>query len=399
MLDPNKPIKQLIEENDAFCILPWTNFIVSDGKHQLCCMSNFFKSEYDPSVEFHQDPERNQIKQQMLQGQKVPQCDICYKREGLNLPSKRKLDTVRWLKDNSESTVKDLDSITEPTYYEMRTNNICNLACRICSPEWSSVIDQENKKSKIYELRDYKYVGFEAVNLDTAKVIGVAGGEPSVQKDFLEFLEKCIEHDRTDIEIGVSTNAVSFSNRFKNAIEQFDNLMMVISIDGFEKVNEYSRWPTNWTKLNQNLNYLMEKNINIHFHVVISIYNISNLFELLGFLEPFGKKVILGIADASYSRHNDHDPDILSPWILPNREVVLENLKKVKWLDMYNNDKEIKETVDSFIDWYSIDREIKTETLTKFFNFNDRLDEIRGVKLADYIPELEQCRKSITKQI
>ena len=34
--------------------------------------------------------------------------------------------------------------------------------------------------------------------------------------------------------------------------------------------------------------------------------------------------------------------------------------------------------------------------LKKFFDLNDKMDQNRGMKLADYIPELEECRKYIT---
>jgi hypothetical protein len=38
------------------------------------------------------------------------------------------------------------------------------------------------------------------------------------------------------------------------------------------------------------------------------------------------------------------------------------------------------------------------QELENFFYYNDLLDSNRKIKLQDYIPELEECRKLITKQ-
>jgi hypothetical protein len=45
--------------------------------------------------------------------------------------------------------------------------------------------------------------------------------------------------------------------------------------------------------------------------------------------------------------------------------------------------------------YYSKDYSLDLEKLKTFFEFNDKLDQSRNIKLVDYIPELEAARKLI----
>ena len=52
--------------------------------------------------------------------------------------------------------------------------------------------------------------------------------------------------------------------------------------------------------------------------------------------------------------------------------------------------------IDSLEQHYSnVDTQIEYEKLCNFFYYNDTLDRVRGSKLVEYIPELEECRKYI----
>jgi hypothetical protein len=55
----------------------------------------------------------------------------------------------------------------------------------------------------------------------------------------------------------------------------------------------------------------------------------------------------------------------------------------------------LKSFVDGLIKHYQTASKIDLETLKLFFEFNDKLDHSRNIKLADYIPELEQERKLV----
>jgi hypothetical protein len=63
---------------------------------------------------------------------------------------------------------------------------------------------------------------------------------------------------------------------------------------------------------------------------------------------------------------------------------------------MYHTDaRDNKSIIDTLLEHYSKDPKPDLQWLRKFYEFNDKLDVSRNVRLADYVPELEECRKYI----
>jgi hypothetical protein len=61
----------------------------------------------------------------------------------------------------------------------------------------------------------------------------------------------------------------------------------------------------------------------------------------------------------------------------------------------YSNGRSCKTQVDATINWYTNEYHLDVDKLKKFYEFNDKLDQSRGSRLADYIPELAQARSMI----
>ena len=209
--------------------------------------------------------------------------------------------------------------------------------------------------------------------------------------DTVEFLEKLINNGKTDIELHFNTNATILTERFKKLIKNFKDVKFTVSIDSFDQKNTYIRWPSSWTKIVKNLEYLLEQDYFVMVNTVMSVYNISDLSELFAWLDQY-KNIALDVSDA---KPRD---GILSAFIRPDAEVILEDLAKITKLGLYNNNKDIRSAIDGYIEYFQNPRP-DLERLQEFFNYNDQLDKARGSKLGDYFPKLEQCRKRLTKQI
>jgi hypothetical protein len=82
----------------------------------------------------------------------------------------------------------------------------------------------------------------------------------------------------------------------------------------------------------------------------------------------------------------------------PNKALALADLERIKLSRSYKTDQVagFKSKVDYFINVLEKST-VNLENLQKFFKYNDTLDQSRGVKLADYIPELERARSLIKK--
>ena len=79
----------------------------------------------------------------------------------------------------------------------------------------------------------------------------------------------------------------------------------------------------------------------------------------------------------------------------PDRNLALENLVRIRELKCYKNDLLLQSFVDGVIMHYNKNFKLDLEKLKDFFEFNDKLDQSRNIRLADYIPELEAARKLI----
>jgi MoaA/NifB/PqqE/SkfB family radical SAM enzyme len=255
----------------------------------------------------------------------------------------------------------------------------------MCNPENSHLIDKEYRKIGIVSSKpnvQKKHVtGFEIIEFENLKKLYIAGGEPTVMTEMYDFLDRCIATKNTQHEILVNTNGTKLSDKFKKQLKHFTNLQFIFSIDGFEDINRYIRWPSNWKHIIENWKYLRDHGHKITVNTAASIYNIDSLSVLFEFIDKNFPGTLIHVQSAD---------SYLSPFHHPDRSSVIEDLEKIQKLSCYSNDLLFSKTIDGFLDLF---RKIqKQESLQKFFEFNDQLDHSRGVKLADYIPSLEKFR-------
>ena len=381
--------KNLIETNKSFCIFPFIELLLQNGSTTVCCRSDEPITQLDKLQEWAIDPNYKKIRDKMLAGELIPQhCQVCYDYENKGIISPRKTETIRWTNRLGLTSIDDLSNIKNPMYYEVRASNICNIQCRTCSPANSNLIEKEYIKIGLHDSdTTYKYSDFNFINFDNLKSLYVAGGEPSAMPEFYEFLEKCIATDNVDFDFTINTNAVKFSNKLKNLFSHFTNLQFIVSIDGYQQINHYVRWPSEWNNIINNIHYLIDHGHNVIFQTVVSIWTISNLHILFKFIDKeFPGKHISGLLAQSKN-------DILSPFNFPNAEHIKNNLYQITKLNCYQNDLEFKEFINGLIDQFSTLQPNNTQRLKEFFEFNDKLDQSRNVRLKDYIPELEEYRE------
>jgi len=381
--------ENLVKTNSSFCIFPFIELLALNGNTTVCCRSTRPITKLTELTNFQTDKNYLDIRSKMLQGELVPDhCSSCYKLEQAGIISARQQETVEWANRLGLSSVEDLQSITTPVYYEVRPSNVCNLQCRSCSPSYSHLIAREYKRINLVsnDILDDEYSNFDFIDFSNLKKLYVAGGEPTAMPEFYDFLDRCIQQNKTDFEFVVNTNATKINSRFKKQLEQFDNFQFIVSIDGLDQLNHYIRWPSNWSAIVENVQYLSQRHV-VSFNVTVSIYNINRLYSLLEFFDQqFPKRLV----HAQLAMSND---DMLSALNFPDLDV--DQLKRIRNLNCYKNDPLLASTIDGLISHYEQDPTVDLHKLKTFFAFNDRLDASRSVKLLDYIPELEQARQRL----
>ena len=387
---------EFLKTNKSFCIYPWISKTSSNNILNTCPRSKAQVTTLEEFQDWVSDPNYTRIREKMLAGELIPEfCKICYDHEALGVESYRTFETREWISKLDIRSIDDLDKITHPYFYELTLNNKCNINCRGCRPSNSSAIEQEYKKFNIVMPKGFtdrwEYSPIDLVDkktLNSNSRVYFAGGEPTVTREVYQFMQDCIHMGKTDFELTLSTNAVRLSDKFLSLAEHFTNLHFSVSLDGYGRVNDYWRWGSDWDTVIKNTKELKSRGHAISINSVPGIYNVTNFHLLLEFLDrefPFAGLYL------QINYNNTH-----SAFNHPNAELVLESMERCRKTRSYSIDgKSVKTTIDSIYDHYSKSPLCNLDDLREFFNYNDQLDRARNVKLGDYIPELEACRKLI----
>jgi MoaA/NifB/PqqE/SkfB family radical SAM enzyme len=380
----------LLKDNKSFCVLPFIHLHVNENNDiRLCCFADGQTvKKYTPDFNFATDPEFQKIRESMLKGEQIPHCKKCYEYEDGGADSSRLRETQDWFRTLNISSPDEM--VVELMYYDIRNDNLCNLSCRMCNPMFSSQLAKEYKKLGWMYREVSESFGFtDIVDIKTVKKISVAGGEPSLLPEFRKFLNHAIANGRTDIDIRMNTNATNLNQEYRELLGKFSNLNIVCSIDGFDQVNRYIRWPADWTTIVENIQGLQEITPHICFNVTVSIWNISNLSKLVFFLEKEFPGLYILLSQIMYP-----PSQMLNNF--PDKGMALADLELLKQSHSYQNDASFKSKVDFYISNIQ-SAEFNQQQLKEFFDFNDALDQSRNIKLIDYIPELENCRKYLNQ--
>jgi len=385
--------ENLVKTNKSFCIFPFIELLTNqrtDGQTTVCCRSMTPVAKISEITNFATDKNYKTIRDKMIAGTPVPEhCSSCYKLEERGVLSAREQETVEWANRLDLKSLADLESIQYPAYYEIRPSNTCNLQCRMCAPASSHLIGREYKKiNLISEFPPKERSNFDIVNFTNLKKLYVAGGEPTAMPEFYDFLDRCIDENKI-FEFLVNTNATKINSRFKKQLKLLPHMQFIVSLEGVDHVNHYVRWPSNWNTIVENMKYLVNNHHRITINTTVSIYNVTRLYDLFRWLDIEFPGVLVHASLAGSKN------DILSALRFPDASLALSKLLSIQQLKCYNNDKLLKSFVDGLIQHYQTDPKIDLETLKLFFEFNDKLDQSRNIKLADYIPELEQERKLV----
>lgn len=379
--------EKLFDENKSFCIYPWINFVEENGHLSTCARSNEKVTTVAELGNWKTNAEYQKIRNAMLRGERLPlHCKTCYRYEDNGIESYRTFETKEWISKLGINSIADLEKIEHPYYYEVRLSNKCNLMCRSCRPEHSHLIDREFKKYNIIypESQQFKYSSLDVIDISTLnpKVrVYLTGGEPTIMPEVLTFMRACIKARKTDFDFTLGINAQKISTTFLELTGHFTNMNFSVSLDGYEKINNYWRHKSDWNTVIANTKLLESHGHNISFNIVPGIYNVTNLHLLFEFLDQEFPH------SSAYLQINRLGPQ--TAYNHPFPELVVKSMELCRQTKMYYSDgKSNKTCIDSLYNHYSNNPVCDLDLLEQFFEYNDKLDQTRGVRLEDYLPEL-----------
>lgn len=286
----------------TFCANPWVHIHQQTWNEIFpCCVAKNPVAKLGDGLGLNDCSNSDAYKKlrlQLLNGEKPETCDFCFRAEGHGLKSIRQgvNEKYRHLISSIVESTEDDGSI-KPNILsaDIRIGNLCNFKCRMCSPVFSRLLEQEWKELSIpHPLeadttpdKDEDWIQFFEAN-PQMNHFRFAGGEPFLTPRvlwILDYLVKSKRAERTSIDF--HTNLSVLPDSFQKLFRQFDYMNILVSLEGFEKVNSYIRFPSNWERMKENLQKLdswaEQRHLGASICTTVQAYNILNLDQLLRF--------------------------------------------------------------------------------------------------------------------
>lgn len=362
------------------CPYMWCGVQIStDGGSAPCCMAmqqddpEWRHQSYEDGVHGAKWVEGREL---MSQGKWPKICTICKDNEALGIRSARQ----RALEKDSWHVFKGFDHAPKTSTLDVKYSTKCQLACRMCHPSDSSLIQEQfenkSKYARPHFLRDRWYIPEDTVEqkIEYTKhaiengltVLKCTGGEPTASIHYMKLIDWIIENDYQHmLSLDLTTNAVKLSDKFLEKLSQFRRVRFDVSCDGYEASYDYVRWPGKWTTFKTNLEKLVnlrerlgEDRIIIVIATICTIYNVFDVRHIQKMARDYNIHYRLNTALRPLD--SELNIDFL-------HESVVMKLLPLYW---YEEKKPIEES------WYSIQRKIKDGTPFDHITIDDEKKEL-----------------------
>ncbi len=135
------------KENNTYCRVPFDSVTVSPtGRMQLCCEAQWTGGteitklkDVESIDQWFNGDYLTGVRKKMLNGERVSECETCYKNESTHGSSTRTWHNSKYFEqhdDVQEQSIKKVD---------LKLGNKCNLKCKMCFPYASSELWKEWK--------------------------------------------------------------------------------------------------------------------------------------------------------------------------------------------------------------------------------------------------------------
>jgi radical SAM protein with 4Fe4S-binding SPASM domain len=394
------------KDSKTFCMMPWVHMHTwPAGYTYPCCMADpdlpIGNTQEQSLQDIWNGPELRQIRMNMLQDKKSPECRRCYELEENGMWTLRKSSNENF-KHHRERVYETSDDGSagdvNMAYMDIRFSNLCNLKCRSCGPQFSSSWFEDHKQiygelphNKILKVRDNMLNFMDELEplLDSVERVYWAGGEPLITEEHYRILDKWIAMGKRDVKMDYTTNFTQMRYKRKTAFEywnSFDHVRVAASLDANHARGEYLRKNMDWAQVVQNRRDMIEQCPHVYFEITptVSVYNVLNLPDFHkewieeGLLEPQNIRINI-LLDPTYMRLS-----LLPPWL--KDQVRFRYIEHLKYLDQFENIDSVKNDYESILKFLNNDH---SEELKMFLFKTERIDNLRKENWREVFPELQ----------
>lgn len=389
-------------KDHLMCPLLWQHLCVNtDGSLAPCCELTKFddplKANESLTVAYNSDNFK-EIRRRMLAGETNPHCDrICYSEERTGNISKRLREIKYYEKkygvafSGYETDTADINDIN---YLDFKPSNYCNSKCVMCNNNRSSQFALESKKHKGYE-GPVLVGGWYEENkhkieplYDNVWRFKINGGETTVMPEFETIISAVGDATSTGTHLILNINNTVDITKYDEHLSKVQRINLVSSIEGWESVNEYIRFPGKWDNIYSNLKKFdawaqtKGKLVECYFGMVVMSLNYLDFPLAVQKLEQ-------EFPNFGFDIHHLTQPKPLQVQGLTNEQLQLglERMETVyPTLTKRTQDKLIH-SLNYYRDVANWGSNEKTRQMLK--DYVQYIDTARNININNYIPELE----------
>jgi radical SAM protein with 4Fe4S-binding SPASM domain len=281
-------------KNKSICTLPWSGFeLEPDGGVKNCVLAREKLGNINNShiKEIISGPKNINIKESMLKDNLPSSCAECHAvekdRNNIMSISSRLYYHKELAKKIDMGFYDDVNNFAL-SHVDLRWTNSCNQACVYCSANLSSKWAQElgvKVKSNTEARREVKDYVFD--NISDLRNVYLAGGEPMLMKENLEFL-KLLKDKNPECSIRVNTNLSTTKTGIFDLLCDFKNVHWTVSLETIEQEYEYIRHHGSWNDFQKNLQIINKLDHKVSFNMLHFILNYKSLFGCIDYLKGLG---------------------------------------------------------------------------------------------------------------
>ena len=284
----------------------------------------------NPSA-LHNTAYKKEQRKIMLRQERPQECGYCWTMEDNDKLSDRHYRSGEpWAAKDFDAIVNSTgDEDVLPSYMEVNFNNVCNLACSYCSPQFSSTWMQEVEStggyptSVVHNSPDHFHGRNRPIpNRDHNPYVDafwswwpdvypelehfrMTGGEPLLDKNTYRVFDYVLANPKPDLHLNVTSNFSVDERSWQKYLgyvkqlcegEKIEHFMQYVSLDSFGSQAEYIRHGLDfdllWDRVNQFLTEIPGRN-SVTFIVTmnnLSVTGLPNLFAgILGLRKIYSK--------------------------------------------------------------------------------------------------------------
>lgn len=397
----------------------WSTIFLSKGTTTSCHRCKHWEFDLTTIKDFHNLPGKIGDREKMLEGQWPGNgCEYCKKIEDAGGASER----TAWINKKDlvppEILAGDLQATSvTPRLLEVYFTNVCNQACVYCTPQFSSVIEQEYKKHgaieanpsymihdsvdnyTLYLQKFWEWMTEHSHNLYEFQILG---GEPMYQDEFEQCLDFFDAHPNPNLIWRIFSNLKHNSKGFKEKIAKVQDLIdkkkirefhIVASQDCWGPQAEYARYGMKLKNWEENLRHCLEVNVPVNIHMTISALTIPTLGDFIDKIYSLRQeyKAGLWISSNTIVRPECLDPYIFGDKIAFYLEDAIARLSNP-------SDAEQKECLEGILN-AMYNSSVNVPQIIAFKKYLNEIDVRRGTNWKTLYPVLNDIVEDMTRNI